>query len=298
MNGAFDPTMYASLVQVEHTHFWFQARNEVMTWLVRSYAADAKRVLEIGCGTGFVLNALRAACPSAIIAGSDIHIAGLCLARDRHGSAVEFIQGDARRPCLRDAVDLVLALDVLEHIKEDEAVLSRIGVALRPNGVLIASVPQHAWLWSRSDELGGHLRRYRGGEIESKVRAAGLKVRFADSFVSLLLPAMAVSRLSGRIPLAGRMRSERGKVPDDPVAREFRVGPALNRCLHAVLRIEHLCRQAGLRFPIGGSRVVVARKRADAGLSEAGTGEKRAESALTEIQPLRRHGALEGYYCL
>jgi SAM-dependent methyltransferase len=257
MNGAFDPTLYATLVRIEHTHFWFQARNEVMTWLVRSHAADAKRVLEIGCGTGFVLNALRAACPSAIIAGADIHVAGLCLARRRHGSAVEFIQGDARRPCLRDAFDLVCALDVLEHIKEDEAVLSGIRVALRPNGVLIASVPQHPWLWSQSDELGGHLRRYRRGEIEGKVRAAGLEVRFADSFVSLLLPAMTVSRLSERIKPARRTCS---KGPNDPMGREFRIGLALNRCMRAVLRIEHLCRQAGLRFPIGGSRIVVARK--------------------------------------
>jgi 2-polyprenyl-3-methyl-5-hydroxy-6-metoxy-1,4-benzoquinol methylase len=260
MNGAFDPTLYATLVRIEHTHFWFQARNEVITWLVRSHAADAKQVLEIGCGTGFLLNALRAACPSAIIGGSDIHVAGLCLARHRHGSAVELIQSDARRPCLRDAFDLVCALDVLEHIKEDEAVLSGIRVALRPDGVLIASVPQHPWLWSQSDELGGHLRRYRRGEIEGKVRAAGLEVCFADSFVSLLLPAMTVSRLSERIRPAGRRRRERGKVPDDPVAREFRVGPVLNRCMRAVLRIEHMCRQAGLRFPIGGSRIVVARK--------------------------------------
>jgi SAM-dependent methyltransferase len=258
----FDPTVFTTLARIEGEHFWFQVRNELIAWLVRRYGASAKRILEIGCGTGFVLDAIRAACPGASIAGSELHSVGLSLARRRHGAAVELIQGDARRLCLRDAVDLICALDVLEHIEEDEAVLGGIWAGLRSGGILIASVPQHPWLWSKSDDLSRHVRRYRVGEIERKVRTAGFDLRFSDSFVSLLLPALAVSRLMGRIG-PGRFRRERPlEAPSDPVAREFRVGPVLNRAMLVVLQMEHLSRRAGLRSPAGGTRVIVGQKRA------------------------------------
>jgi len=123
-------------------------------------------------------------------------------------------------------------------------------------------VPQHPWLWSESDDLGHHVRRYRVGEIEKKVRAAGFNLRFADSFVSLLLPAMAISRLMGRFGPGRARRGDPVDAPNDPVARELRVGPNLNLVMRAALRIEHLSRRAGLRSPIGGSRVIVAQKRA------------------------------------
>jgi hypothetical protein len=47
----------------------------------------------------------------------------------------------------------------------------------------------------------------------------------------------------------------------DPVAREFKIGLGLNEAMRAVLRLEQLLRRAGLRSPIGGSRVIVAQKR-------------------------------------
>jgi SAM-dependent methyltransferase len=258
----FDPGAFQTLAKVESKHFWFQMRNELIAWLVLRYVPGATRILEVGCGTGFVLQALRAACPSASVAGSELHSAGLSYAHSRHGEAVELIQADARRPCLRHALDLVCALDVLEHIDEDDAVLGGIREALCHEGVLIAAVPQHPWLWSESDDLGRHVRRYRVGEIEKKVRAAGFNLRFADSFVSLLLPAMVVSRLMGRFGPGGARRGDPVEAPNDPVARELRASPSLNFVMRAVLRIEHLSRRAGLRSPIGGSRVIVAQKRA------------------------------------
>jgi len=258
----FDSGAFQTLTKVESGHFWFQMRNELIAWLVLRYAPGATRILEVGCGTGFVLQALRAACPSASVAGNELHSAGLSYAHSRHGEAVELIQADARRPCLRHALDLVCALDVLEHIDEDDAVLGGIREALCHDGVLIAAVPQHPWLWSESDDLSRHVRRYRVGEIEKKVRAAGFKLRFADSFVSLLLPAMAISRLMGRFGPGRAWRGDPVEAPNDPVARELRVGPNLNLVMRAALRMEHLSRRAGLRSPFGGSRVIVAQKRA------------------------------------
>jgi len=109
----FDPAAFQMLAKVESRHFWFQTRNELIAWLVLRYAPGATRILEVGCGTGFVLHTLRAACPSASVAGSELHSAGLSYAHSRHGEAVELIQADARRPCFRHALDLVCALDVL-----------------------------------------------------------------------------------------------------------------------------------------------------------------------------------------
>ena len=245
----FDPTAFTALARIEDGHFWFQVRNELIAWLVRRYGATAKRILEIGCGTGFVLDAIRTVCPSASIVASELHSAGLSVARGRHGGMVELIQADARRLCLRDAFDVVCALDVLEHIEKDEEVLKEIEAALRHGGFLIAAVPLH-------------VRRYRVGEIERKAKVAGFDLRFADSFVSLLLPAMAMRRLTGRIWPRQTRRADPAGTLNDPLAREFGVGPNLNRAMRAVLRMEHRWRCAGLRLPIGGSRVIVAQKRA------------------------------------
>ena len=94
-NEGFELEGIDPLAAVEEDHFWFGNRNEMVRWLVRRHAPRAQRVLEIGCGTGFVLSALREALPAATITGSELHSRGLAAARRRHGEAVELIQMDA-----------------------------------------------------------------------------------------------------------------------------------------------------------------------------------------------------------
>ena len=141
------------------------------------------------------------------------------------------------------------AFDVLEHIEEDELVLKQIQQALRPEGVLILTVPQHRWLWSPVDEMACHVRRYSATELKEKLASAGFEIIRSTSFVSILLPAMMASRLVQIAPTE----------PDD-LRAELVISAPLNFLFEKVLGIEAALIRCGLNFPLGGSRLVVARK--------------------------------------
>jgi SAM-dependent methyltransferase len=243
-----DPDNFVKIAAWEAGNFWFVSRNELIAWLISRYLPLARRVVEIGCGTGYVITAIRSTLPDTRIAGCELHRSGLEFARRRHGDHVEFVQLDARALHVEQAFDAVLAFDVLEHIKEEAAVLQQIHAALTPSGIAMLAVPQHPWLWSASDEAARHVRRYRRGELAAKMTAAGFEILFVDSFTSLLLPLMTISRIASR-----RQRHSAAE-------REFEISPLVNSILLAVQRGEHALRRVGLRMPFGGSQVVVARK--------------------------------------
>ena len=129
----FDPEKFKELVELEHSNFWFQARNELILWAIKNYFSEISRFAEIGCGTGFVLNAIEVAFPDAEVIGSELFIKGLKIAADRCKRA-KLVQLDARRIPYRGYFDVVGIFDVLEHIEDDEDVLAQIGKALVPGG--------------------------------------------------------------------------------------------------------------------------------------------------------------------
>lgn len=252
VDEGFSLDSFAELAAVEDGHFWFTTRNALIAWLVRRYAPDARRVLEVGCGTGFTTYALREALPTATITGSELHSRGLAHARKRHGDSVEFIQMDARRVRLRSALDLVGAFDVLEHIADDQSVIAQIEQALKPGGVLIATVPQHPWLWSAADDLAHHQRRYRRGELAAKLRERGLHILYQTSFAALILPLLVVARL--------RARKTQDDQSREMVEAETRPSRVVNAALTGLFSAEHGLRRIGMPLPIGGSQVLVAVK--------------------------------------
>jgi SAM-dependent methyltransferase len=209
--------------------------------------------LEIGCGTGFVLAAFAQARPWLRLIGSEIHPSGLRFARQRLGDRAEFVQMDARIIPASDAFDLVGAFDVLEHIFEDEAVLSAVFSALAVGGGFIAAVPQHPFLWSEADEAGDHVRRYRRGELEAKLRAAGFDILFSTSYNAALLPVMILNRLA-------RSRRPATQHEQRSPEQEMNLPPAINSVFRAILEAEVTLTLRGVSWPAGGSRVVVARK--------------------------------------
>ena len=252
-NEGFDLENFALLAAAEEGNFWFRSRNELIRWLVERHAAHAERVLELGCGTGFALSALRQALPKARIAGSELHSRGLVTARGRHGGDVELIQMDARHCGLADTLDLVCAFDVLEHIPEDDLVLAEIRRILKPGGIFIASVPQHPWMWSTADDVALHQRRYRRGELARKATAAGLRPLYQSSFTTLSFPLMMAVRL------LERLRTHKQSLAEVSDA-QLQVSPIGNSLLLGLARIEHGLRRLGVPLPFGGSQILVAQR--------------------------------------
>ena len=247
--GGFKPEYFSELFRLEAENFWFRARNEIIIWALRTFQPEAARFLEVGCGTGFVLSGIDRIFPEMALSGSEIFLAGLSHAKKRLPSA-HFMQMDARRIPFFEAFDAIGAFDVLEHIEEDEVVLAQVHRALKPGGVLLLTVPQHPWLWSTSDEYACHVRRYTSNEIDNKVLSAGFELKRSTSFVTSLLPAMMLSRT-----LQGLWTDN-----FDP-SSELKINPILNKCFYGLMKLELAGIKLGINYPIGGSRLIVAKKR-------------------------------------
>lgn len=248
LGDGFEESHFGDLAPLEAKNFWFRSRNQLVLWALRKYFPEIETFLEIGCGTGFVLSGVEHAFPKLQLSGSEICSTGLNFAQSRV-SRCDLFQMDARHIPFEEEFDAIGAFDVLEHIAEDEQVLSQMYEAVRPGGGIILTVPQHGFLWSQTDEQACHVRRYSSSDLKTKVQQAGFSVVRVTSFVSLLLPLMMLSR--------SKMRNS-NKV-SDPLA-ELRVGGLTNWMLLKILGLERALIRLGLSLPAGGSLLVVACK--------------------------------------
>lgn len=244
----FDPALFDELASIEDQHFWFVARNRLVVNTIEKFFPKAISFLEIGCGNGAVLSAVAKMRNWQHLVGSELHPKSLDIARSRLGARAEFVQMDARKIPAVGLFDLTGAFDVIEHIADDEGVLRGLRGATTAGGGTIITVPQHPWLWSGSDEIAHHERRYRRGELEEKLHRNGFEVLFSSSFTALLLPLMIASRLKDR-------RRDKASA----MKREFNVTPTLNSIFKQITLAEVSLTSKGMRWPVGGSRLVAAR---------------------------------------
>lgn len=248
-NDGFSAGHFRALFEAEANHFWFRSRNRLLIWALRTYFPEAASLLEIGCGTGYVLAGIRDAFPSLNCTGSELFLEGLEFAKTRL-PGVDLSQMNASTIPFENEFDVVGAFDVLEHTDDDEGVLAQMFQAATPGGGVVITVPQHPFLWSAVDEQGAHRRRYTRRELVCKLQTAGFQTIRATSFVSLLLPVLILKRTLGV-----------GPRPVDALA-ELRINATLNALFERTLDIERTVIGCGLSLPAGASLLAIARKRA------------------------------------
>jgi SAM-dependent methyltransferase len=184
------------LAELEEWHFWFLARKDLVRRLIERHLHQQRGfVVDVGCGTGSMLAELSR--DGRQVMGVDSLREGLRRLQPGLPSAL-LAQADATHlPLPAGSAELVLLLDVLEHVPDHRA-LEEVRRVLRPGGKVIIAVPAFAGLWSYRDEAAGHYRRYSREQLFALARGAGLEVCEVQHFQFLLLPILALTRWLGR----------------------------------------------------------------------------------------------------
>lgn len=239
-----DPTAIASMRELEDHHWWFVARRKILgSLLTRLELGPSSLILEVGAGTGGNLAMLsRFGSVSAI----EPDATAMKIAADRDKATIKSGHLPDNLPFADGGFALAAALDVLEHVKPDNASLSAIGKKLQAGGYFLLTVPAYRWLWSDHDELHHHFHRYTKKEICDKLIAAGFVVEKASYFNCLLFPVLIGARSI--------------KKAFGLTVREDVMFPGwLNSLFRAIFSSERWLLRY-LNLPFGSSIVVVARR--------------------------------------
>ena len=108
----FPKESFFTLANLEDKNWWFVSRNKILEWILQKKVPEFDKFLEVGCGTGFVLNHLLTRFPKARFSGSELHKEGLEIAKKRNKEA-DFLNLDARCMDERESYDVIGAFDVL-----------------------------------------------------------------------------------------------------------------------------------------------------------------------------------------
>lgn len=180
-------------------------------WYYRSKARAVSRflentkistILDVGAGSGFFSKYLLASS-----AAKDAWCVDISYERDfdesESGKPVHF-----RRSVDAVDADLVLLMDVLEHVDDDVGLLKDY-VSKVPLGThFLISVPAFEFLWSEHDVYLEHKRRYRLSQIEGVAERAGLTVKQGAYYFGAVFPIAAAIRLAGNLFRKGEMEPE------------------------------------------------------------------------------------------
>ncbi len=138
-------------------------------------AFPMSEVLDVGCGTGELAQHMLDLAPDISVTGIDISRTDIDVARKNHPGVAFCISGiDSFETEKR--YDLITAIDVIEHIKDDQVALIKMNRLLKVGGMLLLSTPHSMRYWTRMDETGGHYRRYSKVEIRRKSEQAGFSI--------------------------------------------------------------------------------------------------------------------------
>jgi SAM-dependent methyltransferase len=176
-------------------HWYYQSKAAALRRMVGPLAPQ--RLLDVGAGSGFFSRHLLANGAKS----------ALCVDVGYPGSRDETVGGKPvlfRRDCSDTDCDLVLMMDVLEHVDNDVELVRHYTTKVPSGAHFLVTVPAFGFLWSGHDVFLEHKRRYTLPEIEQTMRTAGLEVARGAYYFGAIFPLAAAVRLATRSDPAPR----------------------------------------------------------------------------------------------
>lgn len=169
-----DESILVELGDIIARHPWWAARSQLLLHLLRRIGCEAKcRIIEVGCGWGTNLAALEKS--GYTVTGLDVSRDALVRLDRADRTLIEASLSEELPPDAPE-YDVVLALDVIEHIDDDRGAIRQLVQLTRPGGHVIISVPALPALFSEFDRVQGHRRRYTPESLRSAIAGSGLEI--------------------------------------------------------------------------------------------------------------------------
>jgi SAM-dependent methyltransferase len=244
-----EQTIYLKMNRLEHEHWWFVSRRSIIEMVLRSQVKTIgphSKILDAGCGTGGNLDLLSSL--GCDVTGLEMEPDAAEIARSKSGKAVYIGSLPDQIPFADESFDLIVLLDVLEHIEDDIGTLASLTAKLKPGGNLLITVPAFSFLWSSHDEAHHHKRRYRLNELVGKMQHCNLQPKYASYFNTWLFPMIALVRILQNI-MGSNQKTDNLSLPS----------PFLNKILRGVMSSEKHILKRG-KLPFGVSIMAIGQK--------------------------------------
>jgi len=183
------------LGDAQHTHWYYVSKSRALLRAIGD--RPPVRILDVGAGTGYFAKVL--------LRHTDARSA-VCVDTGYRSVSLESCSGKplAFTPSVASPgeADLILMMDVLEHVDDDEGLVRTYAETAPPGARFVVSVPAFDWLWSPHDDFLDHRRRYTPGRLRSVLLAAGLTSSREFFFFGSVFPAALAQRIWSRRPWA------------------------------------------------------------------------------------------------
>lgn len=191
----------------QERHWYYASKSHALLRALGGY--QPRRILDVGAGSGFFSRVLLrdTGAESAVCVDP-----GYVEERSELYAGKRLVFG---RTIPAEDADLVLLMDVLEHVDDDVGLLRDVAARVGPQARFIVSVPAFSWMWSRHDEFLEHRRRYTRTDLCRLLAAAGLQSVAGFYMFAAIFPAVAMVRLWQRVrpstaPPTSDLRQHRG----------------------------------------------------------------------------------------
>jgi len=237
---------YKTYFKLEKDNWWFRVRRNIVLSLIKKYKISKEgEIFDFGCGSGYLVGYLQKL--GYNVSGSDISQEAIEFgkAKDIHG--LEVVQNDQIKT-QNGGFEVILTLDVIEHIEDDLGAIRAIQEALKPGGTAIITVPAYQWMWGVQDEVAHHFRRYNMKSLLKLFEHTNLSVVKKSYFNTFLFLPIATVRLVSKL-----LKLE-SRESDFELNNKF-----INKILFTIFNIEAKLLRS-LNFPFGVSILLVLKK--------------------------------------
>jgi len=190
--------IFQKMLKLESSHWWFVARRKIIQKAINNLDLPRNiRILDAGCGNGDNLSLLSTF--GDLVAFEKNEYALKTAKSKKIGEIYKAELPDKLPNTIKTNFDLIVLLDVLEHIDDDSKSLTTVRKLMNNKGIILITVPAFQWLWSEHDVIHHHKRRYSKSELREKLDSSGFRIKYISYFNTLLFPFALVERIGQKI---------------------------------------------------------------------------------------------------